>query len=156
ARQHGLEIVHQSLIGEGLAHLLGQAGTALVIAQHAVGAAQARRDGIPAVERAAHLMQQHHRRATLAGDAVVKAYSVGGDPRQGPSPGDNRCMMYVEASGGDVRRTIGYCGSIWASRATLPHFAISFLTRAPSSSGVLPTGSAPSAASFSFISAVLS
>ena len=83
--QHAFEVVHRLVVGELLAHLLGQPGAALVVAHDAIVLGQAGRDRVPAVERAAHLVQQHDDRAALAGELIVNADSVRGGPRQGAS-----------------------------------------------------------------------
>src|SRR6267142_644932 len=81
--ERALEVVDRVVVAELRPHLLGQAGAALVVAQHAELRRQAGRHTVPAVERAAHLVQQHHHRAVIAGELIVKAYSVSGHPRQG-------------------------------------------------------------------------
>ena len=56
------EIVDRVVVAERLAHLLGQALAALIVAQHPEALAQAGHDPVPAVERSAHFVQQHHDR----------------------------------------------------------------------------------------------
>ena len=83
-RQHGLEIAHRIVVAELLAHLLGQALAALIVAQHPKALAQARRDPVPTVERSPQFMQQHHDRPLLAGQLIMDADAVRFLPRQGP------------------------------------------------------------------------
>src|SRR5262249_8093113 len=83
---HGLQVVDRVVVAELLTHLLGEPGAALVVAQNAIALGEPGRDRVPAVERAAHLMQQHDRWSARPGKLIVDADSVGVGPRHGTSP----------------------------------------------------------------------
>ena len=83
--QHGLEVFLQDFRGDRLAHFLGQSGAALVVAQRAEALAQRGKNAVPAVERAAHLVQQHDR-WPVAAKLEVNADAVGVHPGHGLPP----------------------------------------------------------------------
>ncbi len=85
-RDEVLKIVGQRLDAVGLPDLFGQSESTLVIAEDAKAFRQIGNNAIPAVEGAANLVQENHRRATFALDSVMKADAVGLDERQCLSP----------------------------------------------------------------------
>ena len=73
------EILDQNIVGEFLAHLLGQPGAALVVTQHAIACGEPWRHLVPRVHGAAELVQQHDGRPMLSGKRVVQAHAIGVD-----------------------------------------------------------------------------
>ncbi len=78
-----LEILDQRVIGKILPDFFRGAGAALVVAQHAKSCGKPGRDGVPGMQRAAKLVQQHHGVPGRAGKRVMQAYAIGIDERQG-------------------------------------------------------------------------
>jgi len=71
-----LKILDEHIIGEFLPYLFRQSCATLVIAQHAKAFGKPRRHGVPGMQGAAELMQQHDGTAATAGEFVVKAHAI--------------------------------------------------------------------------------
>src|SRR5258708_17766423 len=101
-RDEVLKIIDQRLDAVGLPDLFGQSESTLVIAEDAKAFRQIGNNAIPAVEGAANLVQENHRRATFALDSVMKADAVRLDERQWLSPSvsqDLQCIAPRSAAG---------------------------------------------------------
>src|SRR6266700_2016112 len=105
-----LKIIDQRLDAVGLADLFGQSESTLVIAEDAKAFRQIGNNAIPAVEGAANLVQENHRRATFALDSVMKADAVGLDERQWLSPSvsqDLQCIAPARQPGNGIAKGSG-------------------------------------------------
>ena len=78
-----LEIFDQRVIGKILPDFFRGAGAALVVTQHAKPCGEPGRDGVPGMQRAAKLVQQHHGGPGRTGKRVMQAHAIGIDERQG-------------------------------------------------------------------------